>query len=502
MPKSDIKWAVECISETREVYATCQDYYDGDQPLLFATEKFRNTFGNLFKEFADNLCPTVVDAVADRLKITGWDGDDAKQAEKLWKKWRLTIIANQVHRTAPMKGDAYVIVWPDKLDVVRFWPQEPDMCCVEYDEEDDPNKIVKAAKAWQDGDRYRLTLYYPDMIEKYETNGTSTELTSKEYRWDLIGEVDNPWGAVPMFHFGNRAEVGALGVSELANVIPLQDALNKAVLDMMVAMEFVAMPQRYATGLQLEVDENTGKPKTTPFTPGVDRIWTAAGDVTFGEFAQADITKFIGVQDSIRLEISRVSGTPPHFLSLETQMPSGEALKVAEGRLIKKVERTTESFDPKWIDMMVLAGEMDGAALDPEKFVPVWGAASPHNPLLDAETQLVKKQVGLSEHQSLRELGYTDEQIDRMDQEKMEEALAQADLAQAMAPPQLLGPNGQPISTVDPSGKPTAFNRNGAPGQASKPSKGAPPYATQAQPKFGGVPVPLPRAGRGQWSDS
>ena len=38
----------------------------------FASAKFENTFGWLFREFALNLCPAVCDAVADKLKVEGF----------------------------------------------------------------------------------------------------------------------------------------------------------------------------------------------------------------------------------------------------------------------------------------------------------------------------------------------------------------------------------------------------------------------------------------------
>ena len=515
MPKSDIAWAVREIRSRADSYQTCQDYYDGEHPLLFATEKFRNAFGTLFREFADNLCPSVVDAVADRLRITGWSSSTSKSApssaQDLWDKWRLNRIAAQVHRTAPMKGDAYVMVWPNSVTGQPvFWPHEPDCAAVRYDDIEDPGKVELGAKLWQDDDQYyRCTLYYEDHIERYRTISKvpSAGAPEADYRWSSLGTQPNQWGVIPLFHFGNRAEIGCCGVSELKDAIPVQNALNKSICDLLVSMEFVAMPQRYATGLQVEVDEDTGKPKNPPFTPGVDRIWTAGENVAFGQFPQADLAKFLEVNDSFRLEMARITGTPPHFMSLEKAMPSGEALKVAEGRLIKKVEATTMAFSPVWVDLMRLAAHMDdetGIPDDDYSFTPVWGAASPHNPLLDSETQLVKQQVGVSKHQSLRELGYSDDEIENMMEEARQEAADDAAAKMQAAQAALLGPNGLPLNgkqTQDPSGRPTAFNRNGSPGVASKPGSQA-NVTQEKQPVYGGVPVPLPRAGRGQWADN
>src|SRR5215210_4525320 len=51
-------------------YARTERYYRGEHDLAFASEKFQNTFGSLFREFAMNLCPAICDALKDKLKIT------------------------------------------------------------------------------------------------------------------------------------------------------------------------------------------------------------------------------------------------------------------------------------------------------------------------------------------------------------------------------------------------------------------------------------------------
>ena len=45
--------------------------------MAFASEKFKNTFGSLFKEFAMNLCPAVCDSVRDKLIVKGFGVEDA-----------------------------------------------------------------------------------------------------------------------------------------------------------------------------------------------------------------------------------------------------------------------------------------------------------------------------------------------------------------------------------------------------------------------------------------
>lgn len=481
----DIAWALDHVKGRQHLYSRYDRYYEGDHDLSFATEKFRNTFASLFKAFADNLCPAIVDALTDRLLITGWDGDLAEAAQELSQQVHFPLVANAVHNEAAKSGDGYVVVWPNSKSQVTMWPQRAWNCCVEYDD-DYLGRVSKAAKVWvvqtgPDAGKWRITLYYRDRLERYISSrrytsaAPSTDKSFEPYNGDGQGSsITNPYDIVPMFHFPNNGSAGFYGRSELKDVIPLQDALNKAVCDMLVAMEFVAMPQRYATGLQVEVDPITGKPRNPPFIPGVDRIWTAGEQVKFGEFQQANLKAFIDVQDSLRTESARVSGTPLHYLMLGTQFPSGESMRTAEARLIKKAEDRQISYSPPWTDAFALGLVIDGKASNVDetikKFSPVWNNATPHNPLFDAETQLVKKQVGVSQRQALRELGYTDVQINKMEEEN-EEAAAQAmqkqiDQAKEMA--DMGGVPGSPRFGTE--GKPTAFNRKAPPGQTSQPA--------------------------------
>lgn len=464
MPAADITWAVKTWAERCQGYKNYADYYDGKHPLLFATEKFRNVFGPLFQEFADNLCPTVVDSVADRLRVESWDGKDAVAASELWDAQDMDRVMAEVFTKAGTYGDSFVICWPNKDKDPVYWAHDPDQVCVEYDDEDDPGLIVKGAKNWITKDeRARINLYYDGKIEKWVTRNKvkAGALPDKEDEWvptnDGKNVIKHEYG-MPIFHFGNGAAPGQFGVSDLRDVIPLQDTLNKSVCDMLVAMEFVAYPQRYATGLQVEMDSDTGKPIRAPFTPGVDRVWAAAGDVKFGEFSSADLANFLNVQNNVRAEIARVSGTPPHELNLETTWPTGEALRVSEGRTIKKTIKRQTSYRGVIAAATAFGLTVSGKTSDKKNLRPVWANPNPHNPLLDAETALVKIQAGVSKTQALIELGY--------DEKKVKEMLAEAEAAAEKAAEQMAagGLTGQPHD------KPTAFNRNGPPGQASRPA--------------------------------
>jgi len=304
---------------------------------------------------------------------------------------------------------------------------------VNYDDEES-ERVNSAVKAWQRTDkRYRLNVYFPDRIEKYLTrqsqpNGMPDSAKAFE-PLELEGEpwpLANPYGVVPVFHFANNADIGEAGCSELTNAMPLQDALNKAVLDKMVAMEFAAFPQRYAIGLEVETDPLSGRP-INPFQ-GVERWVTVANDnAKFGQFEGANLEQFLKVQDGFRMEIARVSGTPLHYFFLqEGNVPSGEALKTIEKRFLKKVENRQGSFGQVWEDVISLALRMSDAntfdvASDVRLFAQ-WVDAAPASQKERLEGLLLKQDLGVDEEQLLIEAGYGLKDIQAMRARKAKQA--------------------------------------------------------------------------------
>jgi hypothetical protein len=420
----DITRALTQFRASAAGYLLYQEYYDGAHRLAFATDKFKSAFGRLFKAFADNLCPAVVDAVADKLLLTGFAGDTAdskiapKDAWAIWKQNRMDQRAGQVHVEALRSGDSYVIVWPDAAGTPTIYPNAGASMMVHYDAET-PGLVLWAAKQWKldDGtERLRLNMYYPDRIEKWVTKSKAHALPEKSIsfvEYEVENEpwpVPNEWGVVPVFHFANNSGLEDLGNSELGNVIPLQDALNKTIADMLVAMEFVALPQRWITGLDVILDETTGKP-ITPFTPGADRVWAVgATDAQFGQFDPANLEQFTRVQNDFRAEIARVSGTPLHYLMLQSgEFPSGESMKTAEERFTAKVRDRQVSFGNTWENAMALALRMAGKA--EAQLSAEWKDPTPRSERDQINMALIKKDLGVPRARILAELGYGAEEI-------------------------------------------------------------------------------------------
>lgn len=453
--RTRIKRALDLLNSRRMVYELPGAYYEGRQRLTFATQSFRNVFGGLFKEFADNLCRPTCDAVVDRLEITGFENETAGDAEnqqldnawRIWQDNRMDLGSIEVHLDTVLYGDGYVVVWPDDTGKPEIYPQAPwEMVCG-YDPER-RDRVAWAAKSWMQDDNYcRLTLYYPDRIEKYITRGTVSEGGTLEASafvpYAELGEpwpLPNPYDKVPVFHFSNSVKRGHCGTSELADVIPLQDLLNKQVADMVVASEFVAFPQRYAIGVMAEINADTGKPRVS-FKPGPGNLWTVEDtDVQFGQFDAGDITQYVTAINDTRVEVARVSRTPLHYLvPMAGTPPSGEALKTAEAPFLGKVKRKQIVLGNTWEDVMRFAMQIVGEPTANLNLSALWKDPESRNEFDDLQAMDIKvNKVGISKEQALRELGYSERQIEQMqadaqaaEQRAMDTMKRQQDMAMA-----------------------------------------------------------------------
>lgn len=417
---SAIQWALGALPDGTDEIADARDYYAGNHSLTFATKKFRNAFGRTFGELKINLCQLVVDVVADRLQVAGFaainaDGDlpdIAAAALEIWEMNRMDVRAVDLFVETLVAGQSGLLVWPDAQGNIVWYPQDAGTFAVQYHAEQ-PGYIVRAAKWWHDeGGRIRLTIYTRETIEKYVTplkcDKTPARADAFE-RFIVEGEswpLVNKWNRCPVFNLTRNKKK----LSMLTPIKPSQNGLNKTTCDMMVAQEFFAQPQRWATGVETP-DEND----VEPWKSAADRIWSTENDVTkFGQFPASDPGAFLSVRQAFVDDIALIAGVPPHYFSMRGgDVASGVALQILETRLERLVEKLQARIGNALADAMRLSLLMQNKIDESVRIKTLWKNTAPVDAKAIAETQEIKKRVGVSERQALREMGYSDAQIDQ-----------------------------------------------------------------------------------------
>lgn len=425
--KTDLERAWDALVAKGPVYDQYFNYYDGDQPLMYSSKRLKDIFAGLEDPFVENWTAVVIDALKDRINLSGIQTTSTKLAD-FFNASQVKLESDDLHEAALITGEAFYIIWPDEDGTPEGYYNDPRLVHLFY-RSDKPREILFGAKWWvdeSDARRY-MTLYYPDRLEYYKSNKAAKQIENPK---SMIksGDADNPYGQVPIFHFKPE---GRKIKSDIKNAIPLQNGINKLLTDMMVAAEFGAFRQRWViTDADIQ-----GKLKNAP-----NEIWKVpAGDgvgqgSSVGEFSPNDLGNYLKAINDLALAISTITRTPKHyFLSTGGSDPSGEALMTMESPLNKKATDRIDRFIPTWQAAFSFAARVAGEVIPPEDILVQFDRPETIQPRTQAEIREINKRAGIPLPVTLAEEGKTQVEIDEILKAiKKELADAQAGLAAAV----------------------------------------------------------------------
>jgi len=257
--------------------------------------------------------------------------------------------------------------------------------------------------------------------------------------------LHNPVGIVPIVPlFNNPRLTDTDGRSELADVIPIQDWLNKIVADVIVQTEFAAYPQRWATGIEIPTDPETGQPIET-FKAAVDRLWIvppvdqSQQAPQFGAFPVADPAGLVAVIETVVKHIASTTRTPAHyFLGPGGVFPSGEAIKSSEEGLVYKVKSKHTHTGEGWeqaIRLYWLFRDPKDARASATDTETIWRDPETHTESAHVDAVVKKVSVGWPRPQAWLDMGASPQQVKRwLVDEEAAEAAGDAGEAPELAP--------------------------------------------------------------------
>jgi len=428
----DVKIAYNAILGKSGDYQLLWRYYDGNQPLVYSVEKLQEVFNRKGTTFNENWCAVVIDAVIERLQLSGIvvanSEEMSRRLKGIMSSTELDLEDDPIHLATLVCGEAFLIAWLNAEGEPEAYYNDPRLCHVEY-AEDNPHEKLWAAKLWYNERQHFLTIYYPDRLEYYETKGK--QVTS--YKAFVLSEdeaLENParneYGVIPVFHFRrDRRRIS----SELVNILPIQDAVNKLIADMMVSAEFGAFRQRYIIS---NADENVLKssPYDNWLLPAADKD----GQPTqVGQFDATDLKNYIDAIASKVSAISAISRTPHHYFFGQTAAPSGEALIALEAPLNKKAKRLAGILGRTWQRVAQFLLLLEGVNVELQDIHPVFEPVQTVQPRTEAEIREIAVRTGLPLVTVLRRQGWTEAEIAEMRQDKTDEAAEQQNsLAKAL----------------------------------------------------------------------
>ena len=433
-----------------------RDYYSGEHPVML-TQRQQEFLGKELTggnyAFNHNLVKVVIDTLRERLSVTGFtvnghsaeDGDsaDGKLAGLLWQWWKHNKLGSQqirLYRRALRDGTSYVMVdYDNDYALPRLTMHEVDdgqSGIVLHRDLSDENRTLFASRYFYTFNPLepgktgieRKTVYLPGEIRKYERTGLAGIMGSETTWRAVMDDGDLSWPLPWRDTQGNPLGVAVVefqnpGGSEIDNIAGLQNALNKAWLDLIAAADATGFP--LITMNYRDPQPMSSNLRDDDDIEGDDEFVIAPGRAieifggTINRIEAANLEPMIKSIWSIVDAISGLSRTPQQFLRPfpGIDVPSGEALKQLESGLVKKAEERQLLFGEAWAEVMGLAyrvartfGTVPDVGDDPVIGVQ-WADANTRMEKTEADTAMVYKNLGVPDEAVWEKAGFSPERI-------------------------------------------------------------------------------------------
>lgn len=406
------QWQTD-VQQQGDLVKLFREYYDGFHRMQLTTEMkaMLNISDTRLERYNINYCALIIDRMADRLNVAKFE---AKSTPTPNPSPVVTGEGNPMPDTSVQEMHTSDAVdpaqeWVDELmEYNRFDGLQSDIAVaylrdgltfvsVHYDDalkrecfyQEDAydgdtgvivvykrgsSEIAAAVKIWYDvpptpeetvngetnTSKYkRVNVYYPNRTDKYEVrDGAMTPYDDGKEPSPLEGKAPG----VPIVPFYNKG-----GISELVNIIPLQDSLNSQLVDLVMAGRLTAfsiffgvnveVPQALTPGMTVfkNVIDSTTKQVLMPQNLEEAQAQAAYLGVSKLERIQGgDLSQIISGIDTIITQIGVISSTPlPGQMGGDSS--SGESLKQREIGMLGKLTRAQVQIGNSWEDVIYLA---------------------------------------------------------------------------------------------------------------------------------------------------
>lgn len=362
-----------------------RDFYDGAHDIRL-TRRQESRLGITTAQIRSlaNICPLVVDTVAERLAISGFDAANGRTSDKLAEWWHngdLDAYQDDLHLSALRDADGYLLVeWDGEQQAPMFYQEPADDgtngAGVVYSSEH--RAPLYGYKRWrlEEGDHLgeqRINFYFPDRIEKYITGrgGWETYSDTPGSPWPLpwVDRLGEPLG-IPLIHFPTNPNGNDYGTSELEAVIPLQRVLTSLWIDLIGAAD--------ATGFQLAT--LTGDTPSEEMINAPRSIWYSPNPAAaFGHIPPGDLSVIVESIRHTTMTIAQVSRVPLTMFQDSKAVSSAETIVASERGLVAKVNDRAKAYGLAWRAAMRRAVRLhnaftNNAALPLDNIRPRWAS--------------------------------------------------------------------------------------------------------------------------------
>jgi hypothetical protein len=376
-------------------------YYCGEPPRQpWMPEQAQHEFRRLLALTRSNYMGLVVDSMVERMQVEGFRvGDNPDADAPTWEIWQannLDADSDQALLEAAICGSSYLLVAPpSEAGSPEVFVEHPSQAIVAYEPGTGRRRRAAGLKVWCDDwtGRTMATLDLPDELYKFSAPKVTEGLAQKP-RWEpreVRGErwpAPNPLGEVPLVELTNNPRMLTGGVSEIADVITIQDRINKTLADRLMTQDYGAFPQKWAIGFPSEDGEGT----PTRVDVGRDRMVTSdVAETRFGQWDAAALDPYSAAKREDVKDIASRTRTPAQYLLGELNNVNGETLRASESGLVSKVRQRMRYFGEGFEEAMRLARKAAGISGGDDAMETIWA-----NPEFRTEGELTDALVKMA----------------------------------------------------------------------------------------------------------
>lgn len=414
------------------------DYVNGNQKPPTGAEKVEKTWIKLRKMSILNCAELTVAAVAERLKIIGYEVTDDEEStvdlRKLWLDSQMDVVVADLINRMLTFGTSYGIV--ENLESgVRVVAESP----LYMYAAPDPLKTYRsraAVRVWKDNDYnkeyaavwaetttgHRLEVFerdYSDNATLSTAHRPLADLGASNWQISEKYPSSDSSAPVPVVIFNNFQNYG-----EFERHIGLLDRINVGILSRMTIANLQAFKQRVLIG-DINLTDEDGNPVNLAdvFEPAPGSTWQLPKDSAVAELGQTDIRPLLeGTRDDLR-DFAAVTRTPLTAFLPDSVNQSAEAAALAREGVVFKAEDRIARFTPPFT--LLLRKALNELGHDEAATVRISWAPPDRVTLHERYAAAVQaKAAGESLNSILRNiLGYDDEQIAMIEQEKAMDSL-------------------------------------------------------------------------------
>lgn len=362
-------------------------FHEGKNPVHL-TDRLKEFLGSdeEIVALSLNVVAIVNMAVAERLEIAGWDCDAQSEEEKarqiafaemVWGGSRMKAKQADVFEENSVDGEHHILVSWDNENARPKWTPQPrytdptvfaenekgdgDGMKVHYRNNDTSDKPEYVSKRWREHwsdergrpkSEDRLTLYYPDRIEKYyRASGgwqafIETDEAGNPLKWPIAwtDETGAPLG-IPVVH----CKTPRLR-PEARRAWGTQKAISKTLLDLLIASDMTAFRILITYGWEMKKADGT----PLSFAPGTN-IGTMASDASHAIVDGANLQDIRDTIDKLITWVAGVTDTPASRFVMSGAVRAEGTLQEEKESLIAKVERRANLLETAFEDAMKIA---------------------------------------------------------------------------------------------------------------------------------------------------